>query len=65
MKLLSRLPLSYCGHSLLRRERRQASLLVLSANYFLAALGRFAPYLERLWLRFATPCASRVPRMMW
>ena len=24
-------------------------------NYFLAALGRFAPYLERLWLRFATP----------
>ena len=23
MKLLSRLPLSYCGHSLLRRERRQ------------------------------------------
>ena len=28
---------------------------VWGVNYFLAALGRFAPYLERLWLRLATP----------
>ena len=55
MKLPFRLPLSYCGHSLLRRERRQGLPAVLSANYFLAGLGRFAPYLERLCIRFATP----------
>src|SRR6516162_7752476 len=28
-------------------------------------LGRFAPYLERLCLRSATPCVSSTPRMMW
>ena len=34
-------------------------------SYFFLALGAFAPYLERLWLRFATPCASSTPRIMW
>ena len=29
-----------------------------------AALGLFAPYLERACLRFATPAVSNVPRMM-
>ena len=33
-------------------------------NYFFF-LGAFAPYLERPWLRLATPWASSVPRMMW
>src|SRR5262249_33246010 len=28
-------------------------------------LGRFAPYLERLCLRFFTPCVSSTPRRMW
>src|SRR5436190_78545 len=34
-------------------------------NYFLGAapFGLFAPYLERAWLRFATPEASSVPRI--
>ena len=31
-------------------------------NYF---LGFLAPYLDLLWLRFATPAASSVPRTMW
>ena len=29
------------------------------------AFGLLAPYLERACIRFATPCASSVPRMMW
>ena len=33
------------------------------SNY--AALGRLAPYLERLCLRSLTPCVSRLPRTMW
>ena len=35
------------------------------AYYFLAALGRLAPYFERRWVRLATPAVSRVPRTMW
>src|ERR1035438_7510357 len=41
----------------------------LPPYFFLAgaapALGRLAPYLERDWLRPATPVASRVPRTTW
>ena len=33
--------------------------------FFLPALGRFAPYLERDCIRFCTPWVSRVPRTMW
>ena len=33
--------------------------------FFLPALGRLAPYLERDCIRFCTPWVSRVPRMMW
>ncbi len=31
-------------------------------NYF---LGRFAPYLERDWLRSFTPAQSKEPRTVW
>ena len=31
-------------------------------NYF---LGRFAPYLERDWLRSLTPAQSKEPRTVW
>ena len=34
-------------------------------TYFFAALGRFAPYLERACILFATPAVSSVPLMMW
>ncbi len=37
----------------------------LSSDYFLAALGRLAPYFERRCVRFATPAVSSVPRTMW
>ena len=30
-----------------------------------AYFGRLAPYLERLFLRLATPCVSSTPRTMW
>ncbi len=39
-------------------------VLIISDYYFLAAFGRFAPYLERRCVRFATPAVSRVPRTM-
>ena len=41
------------------------SLLDSPNNYFLAALGRLAPYLERRCVRLATPAVSSVPRTMW
>ena len=34
-------------------------------DYFLAAFGRFAPYLERACILPETPCVSRVPRTIW
>ena len=40
-----------------------SKFLVQIQNYFLA-FGRFAPYLERRCVRFATPAVSRVPRTM-
>jgi len=36
-----------------------------AAGYFAVFLGRFAPYLERAFMRLATPAVSNVPRMMW
>lgn len=39
---------------------------ILCTDYFLAApgFGRLVPYLERRWLRLATPAVSSVPRTM-
>lgn len=37
----------------------------LAAGAAAPALGRFAPYLERLCLRPLTPAVSSAPRTMW
>ena len=34
------------------------------ANSYFLAFGRLAPYLERRWVRLATPAVSSVPRTM-
>ena len=52
-----------------RPERKQTLGLrwltaEISSNYFAPALGRFAPYLERDCILFATPCVSSVPLTM-
>src|SRR5260370_42612440 len=47
------------------RHLRTSPLFPLRRAYFCAALGRFAPYFDRPCLRFSTPAASRVPRIIW
>ena len=46
-------------------RKRTMQVQWVSKDYFLPALGRLAPYLERACIRPETPWVSRVPRMMW
>ncbi len=45
-------------------DREQSALLLVEVIDYFLAFGRFAPYLERRCVRFATPAVSRVPRTM-
>ena len=49
------------GKTFVARARSEAPAIDRAAPAF----GRLAPYLDRDWLRLATPVASRVPRTTW
>ena len=56
----------FIGHFKINSETSRMWFLRLSPRCSAEAyLGRFAPYLLRDCLRFATPAVSSAPRMMW
>src|SRR5271170_2143092 len=66
------LEINFCTRSLpktgspgILRRRTQPLRGISLLSYFCAALGRLAPYFERPCLRFSTPAASSVPRIIW